>query len=191
MELTATRGTVESIAPIHTNQAYHGHEQPHTHTSRIIHLERLELGEIAPAVATFEESKDPDGGAAAFHDGLAKFDGKAVEDRTAVVGGQRVGHIAHRSLGTREPPPRQIGVQVRQIGDQRVKDREDRAAPAAERVEPLDLRNDPRSGGAGLKVVERVRDDEERGPRGDLLFGEVDRRGYCRAVRSRSRRARA
>ena len=65
---------------------------------------------------------------------------------------------------------------MRQIGDQRIKHGEHRPARVGERLEALDLRNDPGPGCTGLEIVERVGHDQERGARGDLLFGEVDGR---------------
>lgn len=86
MEVGAACGTVEAIAPVDADEAEHGHEDTHAEAGGVVEFEGLEVADVAPAVAAFEESEDPEGEAGGLDDGLADFDGVAVEDR-ATVGG--------------------------------------------------------------------------------------------------------
>ena len=92
--MASSISAVETIAPVNTDEAKHGEVEAHTDACRVIHLERLELREGFPAVAAFDEAKEPNGGAATLNDGLAEFEGKTVEDRTATVGSKGVVLVA-------------------------------------------------------------------------------------------------
>ena len=71
MELAAAGIAVESIAPVDTDEAKHGQIETHAETGRIVHLEGLELRNIAPAITALDESENSNGGTATLYDGLA------------------------------------------------------------------------------------------------------------------------
>ena len=54
MEVASAIGAVETIAPVDTYEAEHGEVEANAETSRVVHLEGLELREVGPAVAAFD-----------------------------------------------------------------------------------------------------------------------------------------
>ena len=88
MELAAAVGAVEAVAPVDADEAEHRHIESHADACRVVHLEGLELLDGAPRVAAFEETENVGCDAGAFDDGLAQFEGVAVEDGGTVVGAE-------------------------------------------------------------------------------------------------------
>lgn len=106
MEVGSACGTVEAVAPVDADEAEHGHEDSHAEAGGVVEFEGLEVADVAPTVAAFEESENPDGEAGRLDDGLADFDGVAVEDRAAVGGAEGVVVVATQGhhLATVEHP---------------------------------------------------------------------------------------
>ena len=94
VELTTAGGTIESVAPVNTDESQHGQIETDAEACGVVQLEGLELGEVGPTVTTLEEAQHPNNGTGTLDDGLTQFKREAIEDRATIEGIQRVVLIA-------------------------------------------------------------------------------------------------
>ena len=85
VELAASvGGVVETVAPVYAEQAYHGQEDAHAHSRAALYLERIEIPDVGPAVAAFEEGQHEDGTLRLQDYGIPQLDRELVVDVAGV-----------------------------------------------------------------------------------------------------------